>query len=99
LIEAIECSILLEWAYSDAVLPTPAAGSVLTHPANSDPFFAGKIPETNKETNFGGTTGEGGEFVAQKPEFVEIRSKSTAEWNSFPRIDQIDEFQGARADH
>jgi hypothetical protein len=38
-------------------------------------------------------------FVAQKPDSVEIRSKFTADRNSFPRMDQIDKLQGARADH
>jgi hypothetical protein len=38
-------------------------------------------------------------FVAQKPDSVKIRSKFTADRKSFTRIDQIDEFQGARADH
>jgi hypothetical protein len=38
-------------------------------------------------------------FVAQKPDSVKIRSKFTADRNSFPRIDHIDEVQGARADH
>jgi hypothetical protein len=37
--------------------------------------------------------------VAQKPDSVKIRSKFTAARKRFPRIDQIDEFQGVRADH
>jgi hypothetical protein len=37
--------------------------------------------------------------VAPKPDSVKIRSKSTADRKIFPRIDQIDEFQGARANH
>jgi hypothetical protein len=47
-------------------------------------------------TSFAGSVAK---FVAQKPDFVKIRSKFTANRKSFPRIDQIDEFQGARADH
>jgi hypothetical protein len=31
-------------------------------------------------------------FVAQKPDSVNIRSNFTTDRNSFPRIDQIDEF-------
>jgi hypothetical protein len=35
-------------------------------------------------------------LAAQKPDSVKIWSKFTADRNSFPRIDQIEELQGAR---
>jgi hypothetical protein len=38
-------------------------------------------------------------FVAQKPDAVKIRSRFTSNRKSFPRVDQIDELQGARAAH
>jgi hypothetical protein len=37
-------------------------------------------------------------FVAQKPDSVKIRSECTEDWESFSRIDQINEFQGHGAD-
>jgi hypothetical protein len=45
------------------------------------------------------SAGSAPKFVLRKLDSVTIRSKFTADRNNFPNVDQVDEFQGARADH